>query len=748
MIRPDTPTSHRPRARALSCALACLAPVLAMAQPAPSTSGAVTTPPAATLGEVRIVARPEDPQSTPGSAYVLTERELAKFQATNVHSILRSVPGVYLREEDGLGTFPRIGIRASSSGRSDRVSIMEDGVPAAMAPYANPSAYYFPTVGRMSSIEVLKGPEVLLYGPQTTSGAINLLSTPIPDRPSGQLNVELGTQDTRKLHGWAGGTYGQWGVLVETWQRDTDGFQRIDRSNRTAGSDAAEYLVKLRWRSAPEARYAQQVDLKLFDGDEKADVSYLGLTDTDFRRDPDRRYGLSELERMNRGRKSASLRHQIALDADTLMTTTAYWSDTYRHYTRLGQINGVGIGGSGVTWAVNNGLSNGALLQGILDGTADTTHANGVRYNHNNQDFTSTGLQAELLRGFTTGKVRHELIAGVRAHRDEARSASPFTYYQQVNGGLVFDRFADATATQGEAKAVSFWIGDRIDLGRLKLLPLVRHERIETHANVAQPRTDTNSNRLNETTFGLGANYALTDRWTLLAGVHQGFAPPGSSAARGTRGEESLNFEAGVRWRGERGGFDAIAFHSDYSNALRNCLVANPCPGGVTEGTEQTGSKDVYGLEFGAFAELGRMGGMRFPARLAYTYTDGKYTRDSDVANGVLKGDALDYTPKHVASLQVGAESAAGWNAYASFNYSDGSCVTTTCDRNGLDTRFLRTQSLFTVDLAASLRVSPTLDLYARVENLFDERRITHRGADGARGNPARYVGVGLRARF
>ncbi len=729
----------------LHCALGCLAPALALAQ---QSDEADLATPMATLGEVRIVARPEDPQSSAGSAYVLTERELAKFQATNVHSILRSVPGVYLREEDGLGTFPRIGIRASSSGRSDRISIMEDGVPAAMAPYANPSAYYFPTVGRMSSIEVLKGPELLLYGPQTTSGAINLLSTPIPSKPAGYLNLELGNQDNRKLHGWAGGSYGQWGVLVETWQRDTDGFQRIDRSERSAGSDASEYLVKLRWRSAPGARFAQQIDLKLFQGDEKADVSYLGLTDADFRRDPDRRYGLSELERMNRGRKSASLRHQIALDADTLLTTTAYRADTYRHYTRLGQINGVGIGGTGVTWAVNNGLANGALLQGILDGTADTTHANGVRYNHNNQDFTATGVQAELLRGFATGKVRHELIAGVRAHRDETRSASPLSYYRQVNGSLVFDRFTEASATAGEARALSFWIGDRIDLGRLKLLPLLRHERIETHANVAQPRTDTNSNRQNETTLGLGANYALSERWTLLAGVHQGFAPPGSSAGRGTRGEESLNLEAGVRWRSERGGFDAIAFHSDYSNALRNCLVANPCPGGVTEGTQQAGSKDVYGLEFGAFAELGRMGGLSFPARLAYTYTDGKYTRDSDLASGVRKGDVLDYTPRHVGSLQLGAESAAGWNAYASFNYSDGVCVTTTCKREGVDTRFLRTQSLFTVDLAASLRVTPSLDLYARVENLFDQRRITHRGADGARGNPARYFGVGLRARF
>ena len=450
---------------------------------------------------------------------------------------------------------------------------------------------------------------------------------------------------------------------------------------------------------------------------------------------------------MNRGRTSASVRHQIAIDADTLLTTTAYWADTYRNYTRLNQVNGVGIGATGVTWAVNNGLANGALLQGILDGTANTTHANGVRYGHNNQAFTTTGVQSELLKTFSTGAVRHELVAGLRVHRDETRSTSPSTVYQQVNGSLVFDRYTDASTTEGEANAFAFWLGDRIDLGRLKLLPLVRHERIRTQADLSQPKTDTNSNRLEKTTLGLGANYALDARWTLLAGVHQGFAPPGSSASNGTRGEESLNVEAGLRWRGAAGGVDAIAFYSDYRNALRNCLVANPCPGGAITGTQQSGSKEVYGLELGAFTELGRAGGIAFPARVAYTYTDGQYTRDADVAGGVLRGDVLDYTPRNVASLQLGAQ-AERWNAWAALNYSDGACVTTTCGRSGVDDRFLRTQSLFTVDLAATLKVSSTLDLYARVENLLDEQRITHRGADGARANMGRYVGVGVRARF
>ncbi len=732
----------RPTAVAGAAALCCVlgAPTLASAQQA--------APEAHYLKEVTVIANPQDPQSTMGSAYVLSRQELQKFEATNVNSVLRSVPGVYLREEDGMGTFPNIGIRAGGSGRSGRISIMEDGIPAAMSPYANTSAYYFPTVGRMSGIEVLKGPEVLLYGPQTTSGAINLLSTAIPNRPSGSLKTEVGQFGTRKIHANYGATIGQWGFLAETYQRETDGFHEIDRSSRTGGSDASEYLVKVRWRSAPGAAYRQQLDAKLFSGQEDADVSYLGLADADFRANPNRRYGLSELERMDRSRQSGSLRYQIEVNPSTLLTTTAYWSDTSRHYNRLNQINGVGIGS--VANTVNGNGVDAALLQSILNGTADTTHANGVRYGHNHQDFLAKGVQFEMLNTFAAGAIQHELTTGLRWHHDGTESGSTGignSIYNQVNGSLVYQSTSAAALSEGEAKALAFWIADEITIDKLKLLPVLRHESIKSHANIAVPRTDLNSNTLSKTTVGLGVNYALTPAWTLLGGVHQGFAPPGSGVANGTRGEESTNYEGGVRYREGAFGVDAIGFYSDYTNAMRNCLVANPCPGGATEGTQQTGSKKVYGLELGLFADLYRSQGARVPVRFAYTYTDGEYTKDSDVATGVQRGDVLEYAPKHMASAQIGWETA-GWKSYAALNYSAGACSTNTCGRAGVDTRFLRTDALFTMDLTTSYALSKDVEVYAKADNVFDTQKITNRGPDGARGNMGRYVGAGLRVSF
>lgn len=735
-------------ATALGCALGVNGAANAENPAAQDTAGNVQ------VGDIRIIGNPDDPSSSFGSAYYLSPAELEKSEHTNVHSVLRAVPGVYVREEDGHGAFPRISIRGSAGGRSNRIAILEDGIPAAMAPYANPSAYYFPNVDRMHAVEVLKGPETMFYGPQTTGGAINLITTPIPRQAGGAVTVEAGQYNSTKIHANYGATVGQWGFLLETYQRDTEGFQKVDRSNRDTGVDIQEYLGKVSWRSAPGAAVAQQFDLKYLYADQISNVSYLGLTDADFRADPDRRYGLSELERMDHGRKSGTARYQIDFSSRTSIIGTAYYTNTFRYYDRLNQINGVGIGTTGVIHRINTGAADAELLQGLLDGTLDTPEGSaGVRYGSNHQAFDNKGFQLELQQFFNTGSVEHELLIGARRHEETTKNAVfgiGNVTYDQVNGSLALRSRGSSGRQQGEAEALSLWAADRIRFGSLTLLPIVRYEDYEIKANIPfhNPTPQDYENRavnsMTSTTLGLGANYQLNSHWTVLAGIHEGFAPPG--AAAGTKGDESVNFETGIRFRQGGFGVDAIAFFSEFTSSVRDCLVANPCTGGVTDGTEDAGAKDVYGLELGLFGELYNADGYVVPVRLAVTFTDGEYTEDR--VGGVQDGDALEYTPKSIGSLQIGVERSDLWRAYATLNHTSSSCIDNTCDRDGVDDTYLKTESLTTVDLSAAYRLTSTVEFYAKVDNVFDERKITHRGSDGARGNPAIYSGVGLRLKF
>ena len=138
----------------------------------------------------------------------------------DVNRILRRVPGVNIREEDGFGLFPNISLRGVDPARSSKVTIMEDGVLQAPAPYSAPSAYYMPNTGRMSAIEVVKGSSQVKYGPHTTGGAINFLSTPIPTTSKVYSKSTFGMFNELRNHTYFGNTEqlaggGKFGYVIE-----------------------------------------------------------------------------------------------------------------------------------------------------------------------------------------------------------------------------------------------------------------------------------------------------------------------------------------------------------------------------------------------------------------------------------------------------------------------------------------------------------------------------------------------------
>lgn len=138
--------------------------------------------------------------------------------------MLRTVPGVTLFEEDGFGLRNNISLRGTSPERSAKITIMEDGILAAPAPYSAPAAYYFPTAGRMEAIEVLKGSSQVQYGPFTTGGAINLVSHSIPKKLAGFVNASYGSYNSAKLHALVGDSKSNVGYMVEYLNYNSDGI--------------------------------------------------------------------------------------------------------------------------------------------------------------------------------------------------------------------------------------------------------------------------------------------------------------------------------------------------------------------------------------------------------------------------------------------------------------------------------------------------------------------------------------------
>ena len=208
---------------------------------------------------IQIFGNKQALETSTGSGFVLNKAALEQFEFDDIHRVLQSVPGVYIREEDGYGLRPNIGLRGATSERSSKIALMEDGVLIAPAPYSAPAAYYFPNISRMTQVEVFKGPSAITYGPNTVGGAINMLSRPVNTKDSGEIDLALGQQRYGKAHGHYSKNIGNLGLMLEGVHLRADGFKSLDNDGST-GFVKNEILAKAHYEFADDP-YNQQIQV-------------------------------------------------------------------------------------------------------------------------------------------------------------------------------------------------------------------------------------------------------------------------------------------------------------------------------------------------------------------------------------------------------------------------------------------------------------------------------------------------------
>jgi Fe(3+) dicitrate transport protein len=680
------------------------------------------------LEEVRIVGSREAARELAGTGSVIDNEQVRIEFANDINQLLKTVPGIYIREEDGYGLRPNIGIRGATSERASKVTLMEDGVMIAPAPYSNPAAYYFPTALRMHSTEVIKGAPLLRYGPQTTGGVINMVSTPIPEDFGGNVNLRYGQNAETDLLANVGGRQGDFGFLLETVQRRSDGFKDIDGGGRDSGYDIEDYVLKLGWEGE-----RQSLLLKAQYSEEVSDETYLGLADADFAADENRRYGLSRIDEMDNDHQGYSLTYRLALSERAELTAIAYRNEFSRNWFKLS-------GGGALVAAANAGDG---FAQGVLDGTRDSS---GLEYKNNARDYTSEGVDLNI--DLDLGA--HQLAVGGRVHEDDMQRYQPVDIYDQVDGDLIYRdtvRPSGGNNRYEEAEALTFWAVDRWQVNDALALNLaLRYEDVESRRQQwSDPdRLDTPGVRGNEASEwlpGVSFTYDIDSSWQLLAGVHRGFSPLGGGARENEDPETSINYEAGFRYNG--GAFlEVVGFYSDFENKSENCSNAAPCSNGATTGSFVTGEAVISGLETQLGTTLA-FGNLTVPVDAMYTYTEAEISSDN-AASGVRDGDTLASVPEHVVSLRAGLETTMGWNNYAILKYIDEMCVDVGCDGGAFST----TEELLVVDLVSRYALTSDAILFLKVENAFDEQAIVSRQPDGARPNKPRTASVGVQWAF
>ena len=619
--------------------------------------------PAAEVGQVGLAAGSLDPSEIPGSMQRLSSKMLAKMSYANPMQTLHALAGLNLVEEDGFGLRPNVGMRGSGSERSSRITLMEDGILMAPAPYAAPSAYYFPTMARMESVEVRKGGSQIAFGPQTAGGALNLVSTAIPDEHlAGRVRMETGSFGNQQTHTAIGGQSRAWGYSIEWMQLASDGFKVLDGGGNT-GFDKADLVAKLQWTSENGQHLLRG---KAMSSEEESRETYLGLFQADFDETPNRRYAASAKDLMTTAHNHFVLGHEWKVSDHVKLTTEAYQTRFERNWYKLDRA----VDSLGQKIALGGVLEGGSEeVLGWLRG-ANTPQGAGLDVKANNRVYGSRGIQQ---RGRVSwgGERQHRLTFGMRVHEDFMDRYEWRDRYAMDEGNMILMLAGDSGSASNRvesAKALAGHVQAALHWGRLTLTPGLRHERIALSrldfGDDLQRTGDgaLRSNRLNVWLPGLGAHWDLMDdTWTLFAGAHRGFVPPGSSPD--TKAEFSLNVELGTRISSPAFSGQATLFYSDHQNLLGADLTAS---GGTGSGDLFNGGASMArGLELELVTDFLEITGAdaffdgtkHMPVRLSYTLTQAEFTQDFesefDPWGSVESGDALPYLAPHQFNASI-----------------------------------------------------------------------------------------------
>ena len=71
------------------------------------------------LETIEILGSKANAQKMPGSSYYVDKEQIENELSADINQVLKTVPGVYVREEEGEGLRPNIGIRGATSERTD-----------------------------------------------------------------------------------------------------------------------------------------------------------------------------------------------------------------------------------------------------------------------------------------------------------------------------------------------------------------------------------------------------------------------------------------------------------------------------------------------------------------------------------------------------------------------------------------------------------------------------------------------------
>ncbi len=580
--------------------------------------------------------------SIPGSAEVLSGEVLTESRVFTVNEAMRKVPGVFARDEEGLGLRPNLGIRGLNPTRSSKVLLLEDGIPIAYAPYGDNASYYHPPVERFERIEILKGSGQIAYGPHTVGAVINYITPAVPDQLEGRLVASFGNRNFADVHGQVGDRFGDTGFIAHGTYKETDGAR--ENMHFEVGDVNLKVVHEFSERQAMTFRASYY--------DESSQVTYSGLTLAEWEDDPYQ--NPFKYDEMDAQRFGTSATHRFELSPAVTLTTNAYYTYFNRDWWR--QSSNSAQRPNDASDPACGGMAN--LYE---------TCGNEGRL----RQFWTAGLEPRLSVEHGLFGVDNVTEAGMRYHFEDQ-------YRIQANGDLPNSRVPGTGRNAGlkedsdrSVEALSAFAQNRFDFGRWTVTPGVRFEHID-YERVDNLLGTSGESSIDQFVPGIGATFEVRPETVVFAGVHRGFGPPGVADIVNASGgsvdldaELSWNYELGVRAAPSNGlSYEATLFRMDFENQIVPASVA----GGTGATLTSAGETLQQGLELSG--QLDSTAFVEWPievfARVAYTwvadaeYVGERYSNVTGFGSVLVTGNRLPYAPEHLFAGTLGVRTGFG----------------------------------------------------------------------------------------
>ncbi len=615
--------------------------------------------------------------NVPQSISVVTEKLLRDEAIYTIGDLVRLVPGASAGQ--GEGHRDQITLRGNNSTADFFVDGFRDDV------------QYFRSFYNVERVEVVKGPNAMIFGRGGGGGVINRVTKIAdPSRQSGNVGASLNS-----FGNWTGNADFNLPINSTVAARMIGFYERLNNHRDAYGGDRFAFNPSVAFVGNNMRLYA---DYEHVEDDRVVDRGIPSFNGRPFNGQRDTFFGVTDVNRSHLNADLVRLRGEVTFTPKLKGSFGVVYGDYDKAYTNafaataVSAANTIGIEAyrdltdreniiaqGNLEWTVKTG----PLAHRILIGT----------------EATWQNTQSERVNGYFNPTI---LSAANRRATIAFTSplAIPALHFVGGPGG------SSNRSVTSNLKQVSFYAQDQIEIGtHLQLVGGVRYDQFEL--TVTNWHTATSlSRRDNLWSPRVGIILKPQDNMSIYASYTKSYLPQSGdqflnldASLAALEPETFNNYEVGAKWNfSPKLALTLAVYQLDRANTR----ATGPTPGSVV----LTGKQRSKGVEAGLVGNLTKNWEMSF----GYAYTNAEVTATTLNAPA---GRQIAQVPKHQISL---------WNKYA---------VT---DRLSIGVGLYHQSASFTtisntvtlpgyerVDLALFYKFSPKVDLQLNVENTTDE---------------------------